>query len=191
MRKASSDYPGDRKFIELQEKYVQVFRDPISFDVDGNNSDGDDDDNDDGNGNNDEELNDEDTLGSNPSFGFSKIKLDDFDKQPSEGTDAKKESVDPTQEGTVVEVNPIEECEIMSTPENYTQWLERNKDLVRGIIDAITDEYLYDDLFGDNSSVRMKLSNQGPLTPDRMPTRASNAKVNCETFLLPLILVHE
>ncbi|GKC41903.1 retrovirus-related pol polyprotein from transposon TNT 1-94, partial [Tanacetum coccineum] len=34
MRKASSDYPGDGKFVELQEKYVQVFRDPISFDVD-------------------------------------------------------------------------------------------------------------------------------------------------------------
>nr|GEX07203.1 ulp1 protease family, C-terminal catalytic domain-containing protein [Tanacetum cinerariifolium] len=51
--------------------------------------------NDDGNGNNDEELNDEDTLGGNPSFGFSKIRLDDFEKQPSqEGTDAKKESGD-------------------------------------------------------------------------------------------------
>ncbi|GJZ57434.1 hypothetical protein Tco_0612928 [Tanacetum coccineum] len=108
MRKASLDYPGDQKFVELQEKYVQVFRDPISFDVDvnsidgGNDSDGDDDgngnndeelnvDNDDGNGNNDEELNDEDTLGRNPSFGFSKIGLDDFEKQPSqEGTDVGK-----------------------------------------------------------------------------------------------------
>ncbi|GKF57040.1 hypothetical protein Tco_0170577, partial [Tanacetum coccineum] len=76
IRKASSDYPGDQKFVELQEKYVQVFRDPISFDVGGNDSDGDDDgddDNDDGNGNNDEELNDKEPLGSNPSFGFSKI----------------------------------------------------------------------------------------------------------------------
>ncbi|GKD51468.1 hypothetical protein Tco_1280444, partial [Tanacetum coccineum] len=124
MRKASLDYPGDQKFVELQEKYVQVFIDPILFDVDvnsvddGDDSDGDDDnndgngnndeelndDNDDSNGNNDEELNDEDTSGSNPSFGFSKIGLDDFDKQPSlEGTNAEKESVDPTQEGTVVE----------------------------------------------------------------------------------------
>nr|GFB74923.1 hypothetical protein [Tanacetum cinerariifolium] len=102
------------------------------------------DDNDDGNGKNDEELNDEDTLCSNLSFGFSKIGLDDLDKQPSkERTDAKKESVNPTQEGTVVERNPAEECEIMSTPENYTQWLERNADLVREIFDAITDEYLY------------------------------------------------
>ncbi|GKD06126.1 hypothetical protein Tco_1181100, partial [Tanacetum coccineum] len=156
MRKASSDYPGDQKFVELQEKYVQVFTDPILFDVDvnsvddGDDSDGDDDnndgngnndeelndDNDDSNGNNDEELNDEDTSGSNPSFGFSKIGLDDFDKQPSlEGTDAEKESVDPTQEGIVV------------------------------------------DLFGDNS-VRKEVSNQGPLTPDRMPTRASNASAS-------------
>ncbi|GKA41719.1 hypothetical protein Tco_0734379 [Tanacetum coccineum] len=156
IRKASSDYTGDQKFVELQENYVQVFRDPISFDVDvnfvdgGNDSDGDDDgdddnddgngnnddelnnDNDDGNGNNDEELIDEDTLGRNPSFGFSKIRLDDFDKHPSqEGTDAEKESVDPTQEGT-------------------------------------------GDLFGDNS-VKMEVSNQGPPTPDRMLTRASNA----------------
>ncbi|GJZ52501.1 hypothetical protein Tco_0607016, partial [Tanacetum coccineum] len=214
MRKASSNYPGDQKFVKLQEKYVQVFKDPISFDVDvnsvdgGNNSDGDDDgdddnddgngnndeelnddnddgngnnyeelndDNDDGNGNNNEELNDEDTLGSNSSFGLSKIGLDDFYKQPSqEGTDAEKESVDPTQEGTVVEVNPAEECEIISTPENYTQWFERNTDLVGEIIDAITVEYLYGDLFGDNS-VRMEVSNQGPPTSDRMPTRASNA----------------
>ncbi|GJV71950.1 hypothetical protein Tco_1491945, partial [Tanacetum coccineum] len=73
--KASSDYPGDRKLVELQEKYVQVFIDPISFDVDVNSVD---------------KLNDEDTLGSNPSFGFSKIGLDDFDKQPSlEGTNVK------------------------------------------------------------------------------------------------------
>nr|GEU67768.1 peptidase C48, SUMO/sentrin/Ubl1 [Tanacetum cinerariifolium] len=169
IRKASLDYPGDRKFVELQEKYDQVFRDPISFDVDvnfvdgGNNSGGDDDmdddnddgnrnnneelndDNDDSNENNDEELNDEDILGSNPSFGFSKIGLDDFDKQPSqEGTDAEKESADPTQKGTVIEGNPAKEC---------------------------------GDLFGDNS-VRMKVSNQGSSTHDKMPTRASKASAS-------------
>nr|GEY10391.1 hypothetical protein [Tanacetum cinerariifolium] len=116
MRKASLDYPGDQKFVELQEKNVQVFKDPISSDVDvnsidgGNDSDGDDDGDDD---------NDHDTLGSNPSFGFSKIRLDDLDKQPSqEGTDAEKESVNPTQKGTVVEGNTTKGCEIMSTPEN-------------------------------------------------------------------------
>ncbi|GJQ98157.1 ulp1 protease family, C-terminal catalytic domain-containing protein [Tanacetum coccineum] len=85
-------------------------------------------------------------------------------KKPSqEGTDAEKESVDPTQEGTVVELNPAKECEIMSTPENYTQWLERNADL--------------GDLFGDNS-VRMEVSNQGSPTPDRIPARASNASAS-------------
>ncbi|GJY60866.1 hypothetical protein Tco_0461523, partial [Tanacetum coccineum] len=119
IRKASSDYPGDRKFVELQE------------------NDGDDDDNDD----------------------------DDFDKQPSEGTDAEKESVDPTQEGTVVEGNPAEECDIMNTLENYTQWLERNA-------------YL-GDLFGDNS-MRMEVSNKGLPTSDRMPTRASYASASPE-----------
>ncbi|GJZ61762.1 hypothetical protein Tco_0617899 [Tanacetum coccineum] len=53
IRKASSDYTCDQKFVELQENYVKVFRDPISFDVDvnsvddGNDSDGDDDGDDD------------------------------------------------------------------------------------------------------------------------------------------------
>ncbi|GJV68634.1 hypothetical protein Tco_1484143, partial [Tanacetum coccineum] len=74
MRKASSAYPGDGKFVELQAKYVQVFRDPISFDVDMdvvNESNGDDDNDNDGDGNGDEEdANDGDENGSNPSFGF-------------------------------------------------------------------------------------------------------------------------
>nr|GEU83260.1 hypothetical protein [Tanacetum cinerariifolium] len=88
IRKASSDYPGDGKLVELQEKYVKVFRDPISFDVDvdaGNDRNGDDDwddDNDnDSDGNGDEEdvnEGDKDPNGSNPSFRFSKISLDDF-----------------------------------------------------------------------------------------------------------------
>ncbi|GJY14963.1 ulp1 protease family, C-terminal catalytic domain-containing protein [Tanacetum coccineum] len=95
MRKASSDYPGDGKFVELQAKYVQVFRDPISFDVDMdvvNESNGDDDNDNDGDGNGDEE----DPNGSNPRFGFSKISLNDFgnDSGPTE-----KESVDPAEQG--------------------------------------------------------------------------------------------
>nr|GEW70800.1 hypothetical protein [Tanacetum cinerariifolium] len=40
MKKASSDYPGDQKFVELQEKYVQVFRYLISFNDDVNSVDG-------------------------------------------------------------------------------------------------------------------------------------------------------
>nr|GFA55531.1 hypothetical protein [Tanacetum cinerariifolium] len=116
MRKASSDYPSDGMFLKLQEKYVQVFRDPILFDVDvsftdgGNDSDGDDD-NDLDNGITYGELNDKDPSGSNLGFGFRKVNLDDFDKQPSGSK------------------------------------------------------------FG-----RMEVLNQGPLTPDRMPTRASNTK---------------
>ncbi|GKF48976.1 hypothetical protein Tco_0142227, partial [Tanacetum coccineum] len=141
MRKASSVYPGDVKFVELQEKYIQVFRDPISFDVDvssvdgGNDSDGDDD-NDQGNGNSDEDLNDKDPSVSNPSFGFSKVSLDDFDKQPSgSGKSPKnqvveKESVDPTVQETVVEEIPAEEYEITCTPESYMQWLDENADFV-------------------------------------------------------------
>nr|GEW07260.1 hypothetical protein [Tanacetum cinerariifolium] len=110
MRKASSDYPGDRKLLELQEKYVKMFRDPISFDVDvdaGNDRNGDDDwddDNDnDSDGNGDEEdvnEGDKDPNGSNPSFGFRKINLDDFhnDSGPT-----RIESVDPTEKETIVE----------------------------------------------------------------------------------------
>nr|GFA14821.1 hypothetical protein [Tanacetum cinerariifolium] len=149
MRKASSDCPGDRKFIELQEKYVQVFRDPISFDVDvdaGNDCNGDDDGDDDNDndydGNEDEEdVNEGDKYpnGSNSSFGISKISLDDF-RNNSGPTGI--ESVDPTEQETVVEVNPAEECELMSTPENYTQWLDKNADLVGEVIDSITAEYL-------------------------------------------------
>nr|GEW99307.1 hypothetical protein [Tanacetum cinerariifolium]GEX01541.1 hypothetical protein [Tanacetum cinerariifolium] len=112
MRKASSDYPGDGKLVELQEKYVKVFRDPISFDVDvdvdaGNDrnrdDDWDDDNDNDSDGNGDEEdVNDgdKDPNRSNPSFGFSKISLDDFcnDSGPT-GI----ESVDPTEQETIVE----------------------------------------------------------------------------------------
>ncbi|GJZ11370.1 hypothetical protein Tco_0546129, partial [Tanacetum coccineum] len=50
LRKANSDYHGDGKFVELQEKYVQVFKDPISFDVGMNSVDGDD-----GDGNGDDD----------------------------------------------------------------------------------------------------------------------------------------
>ncbi|GKC15326.1 hypothetical protein Tco_1012108, partial [Tanacetum coccineum] len=105
---------------------------------------------------------DKDPNGSNMSFGFTKISLDDFgnDSGPTE-----KEPVDPTEQGTVVEGNLAEECEIISTPENYTQWLERNADLVGETIDSIT----AGDLFSDNS-VTMEVMN----TPERMLTSVSN-----------------
>ncbi|GKG30961.1 hypothetical protein Tco_0423449, partial [Tanacetum coccineum] len=55
LRKANSDYHGDGKFIELQEKYVQVFKDHISFDVGMHFVDGNDGDDDDGDGNGDDD----------------------------------------------------------------------------------------------------------------------------------------
>nr|GFA46346.1 ulp1 protease family, C-terminal catalytic domain-containing protein [Tanacetum cinerariifolium] len=168
MRKASSDYPGDQKFIELQEKYVQVFRDPISFDVDvdarndcNGDDDGDDDNDNDYDGNGDEEdVNEGDKYpnGSNSSFGFSKISLDDF-RNDSDPTGI--ESVDPTAQETVVEVNPAEECELMSTSENYTQWLDKNADLVGE-----------GDLFGDNSATLESMNQE--ITPEKLSTQKAS-----------------
>nr|GEV94647.1 hypothetical protein [Tanacetum cinerariifolium] len=90
IRKASSDYPDGGNDNDGDDK-----GDDDNDDGNENNDEELNDDNDDGNRNNDEELNDKDTLGSNLSFGFSKIGLDDLDKQPSqEGTDAEKESGD-------------------------------------------------------------------------------------------------
>ncbi|GJR74562.1 hypothetical protein Tco_0086927 [Tanacetum coccineum] len=92
MREASLEYPSDGKFLALHEKYVNLFKDPISFNDDGNGDNGGDDDDrngdndedddaNDGDGNGDEEdanEGDKDPNGSNPSFGFTKISLDDF-----------------------------------------------------------------------------------------------------------------
>nr|GEV91022.1 hypothetical protein [Tanacetum cinerariifolium] len=187
MRKVSSDYPGDRKFVKLQEKYVQVFKDPISFDVDvnsvdgGNDRDGDDDgddDNDDGNGNNDEELNDDNDDGNGNNDEELNDDNDDGNRNNYEElNDYNDDGIGNNDEELNDEDTLAKECEIMSTPENYTQWLERNADLVGEIIDAITEEYLYGDLFGDNY-VRMEVLNQVLLASDRMPTRASNASAS-------------
>ncbi|GJT56812.1 hypothetical protein Tco_0991866 [Tanacetum coccineum] len=159
MRKASLKCPGDGKFVSLQEKYVNLFKDPISFNDDGNRDNvGDDDDE---NGDDDGNV-DEDPNGSNPSFGFSKISLEDFS---NDMVPAKKHKVvegNPTDQRTVVEGNQDEECEIMSTPENFTQWLDKNVDLVGE-----------GDLFGDNSATR-ELMNKGPVTPERMPTQKAS-----------------
>ncbi|GJS40898.1 vacuolar-sorting receptor 1-like protein [Tanacetum coccineum] len=167
MRKASLKCPGDGKFVALHEKYVNLFKDPISFKDDGNGDNvGDDDDEngDDDDGNVDEEdvnEGDKDPNGSNPSFGFSKISLKDFgnDRGP-----AKKDKVvegNPTEQGTVVEGNQDEECEIMSTPENFTQWLDKNVDLVGE-----------GDLFGDNSA-SLELMNQ-EIIPEKLPTQKAS-----------------
>ncbi|GKA24671.1 hypothetical protein Tco_0710704, partial [Tanacetum coccineum] len=148
-----------------------IRKDSLVYPDGGNDSDGDDDND---QGNVDEDLNDKEPLGSNPSFGFSKVNLDDFDKPSGSGKSPKNQVVEKES------VNPsVQEYEILSTPESYTQWLERNADLVGEMIDSITDEYLYGDLFGQNL-VTMEVLNQGPLTPDRMPIRASKVSPSPE-----------
>nr|GFC11934.1 hypothetical protein [Tanacetum cinerariifolium] len=126
-----------RQEIELIDQVLGILglHDPISFNDDRNGDNDEDDDANDGNGNGvDEDGNldvngegDKDPSGSNPSFGFSKIRLDDFGngsgKSPNNPV-VEKVSVDPTVERTIVEGTPAEEYEIMRTPENYTQWLE-------------------------------------------------------------------
>ncbi|GJR50950.1 hypothetical protein Tco_1401471 [Tanacetum coccineum] len=187
MRKARLENPGDGKFIGLHEKYFNLFKDPISFeddgngnnvgdDDDGNGDDGDDGDDDanDGDGNvdeNDANECDKNPNGSNQSFGFNKISLDDFgnDSGPTES-----EPVDPTKQGTVVDVNTAEEgentvenCGIMSSPEEFTQWLNKNVNLVGEACDSIVTEYLHGDLFGDNSAAREALNEV--VTPQIQP----------------------
>nr|GEW28814.1 hypothetical protein [Tanacetum cinerariifolium] len=80
----------------------------------------------DGNGN-EEDVNegDKDPNGSNPSFGLSKISLEDFGNDSGPTEKDKVVEGNPTEQGTIVEGNEAEECEIMSTPENFTQWLEK------------------------------------------------------------------
>ncbi|GJY29139.1 hypothetical protein Tco_0404906 [Tanacetum coccineum] len=96
MRKASSDYPGDGKFVELQAKYVQVFRDPISFDVDMDV-----------------------VMKSNGDVIMIMMVIGNGVKKMR--NDESVDPVDPAEQEIVVEGDPAEECQIMSTPENYTQ----------------------------------------------------------------------
>nr|GEX32999.1 hypothetical protein [Tanacetum cinerariifolium] len=120
---------SEKEFVALHEKYVNLFKDLISFEDDGNRDNvGDDDDengDDDGgnvdndandcDGNGDEEdMNegDKDPNGSNPSFGFSNISLEDF------GNDS-----------------------------------EKNVDLVGEVIDCVTAEYLYATLEAMNQEI--------------------------------------
>nr|GEV80163.1 hypothetical protein [Tanacetum cinerariifolium] len=166
-------------FLETSEKeYVNIFKDLISFKYDGNEDNvGDDDDEnrddddgnvdndaDDGYGNKDEEYvneGDKDPNGSNLSFGFSKISLEDFDNDRGPAKKDKVVEGNPTEQGTVVEGNQAEECEIMSTPENFTQWLDKNVDLVGE-----------GDLFGDNT-VTLKAMNQ-EITLEKLPTQKAS-----------------
>nr|GEV13265.1 hypothetical protein [Tanacetum cinerariifolium] len=178
MRKTSLKCPSDGKFVALHEKYVNLFKDPISFEDDGNgdnvgDENGDDDENrddDGGNVNNDvndcdvnrdsEDVNegDKDPNGSNPTFGFSKTSLEDFGNDSGLAEKDKAVEGNPTEQRTVVEGNEAEEGEIMSTPENFTQWLEKNVDLVGE-----------GDLFGDNSTTLEAMNQE--ITPKKLPTQ--------------------
>nr|GEU52148.1 hypothetical protein [Tanacetum cinerariifolium] len=152
MRKSSLKCPGDGKFVALHEKYVNLFKDPIPFEDYGNGDNvGDDDD--DENGDDDGDPN-----GSNPSFGFSKISLENFGNNSGPTEKDKVVEGNPTEQGTVVEGNEAEEGEIMSTPENFTQWLEKNVDLVGE-----------GDLFGDNSGTLEAMNQE--ITPEKLPTQ--------------------
>nr|GFA50412.1 hypothetical protein [Tanacetum cinerariifolium] len=107
---------------------------PLTFLINGDDDGGnvDNDANDcDGNGD-EEDVNegDKDPNGSNPSFGFSKISLEDFGNDSGPAEIDKAVEGNPTEQGTVIEGNEAEKGEIMSTPKNFTQWLEKNVDLV-------------------------------------------------------------
>nr|GEZ82373.1 hypothetical protein [Tanacetum cinerariifolium] len=189
MRKASLKCPGNGKFVALHEKHVNLFKDLISFKDDGNGDNvGDDDDEnrDDDGGNVDNDANDcdgnrdkedvnegdKDPNGSNLSFGFSKISLENFGNDSGLAEKDKVVEGNPTEQGTVVERNEAEECETMSTPENFTQWLEKNVNLVGEVIDSITAEYLYGDLFGDNSATLEAMNQE--ITPEKLKDNKDN-----------------
>nr|GFA82573.1 ulp1 protease family, C-terminal catalytic domain-containing protein [Tanacetum cinerariifolium] len=116
------------------------------------------------NGNRDEEdvnEGDKDPNGSNLSFGFSKISLEDFSNDSGLAKKDKVVERNPTEQGTIIEGNEAEECEIMSTLENFTQCLEKNVDLVEE-----------GDIFGDKSAT-LKAMNQ-EITPEKLPTQKAS-----------------
>nr|GEZ22053.1 hypothetical protein [Tanacetum cinerariifolium] len=153
LRKASLDYTSDGKFLDLHEKYVQLFKDPISFNDDGNGDNDSDDDANDGDGNrdndSDDDANDDDGNGDDDTGNGDDddgnedddagvdddVNEDDDDNVDDNGGSKKqvesmeKQSVDPTDpfgEENVFE----EENDITCTPESYTQWLDENADFI-------------------------------------------------------------
>nr|GEY74423.1 hypothetical protein [Tanacetum cinerariifolium] len=101
------------------EDYVNLFKDPISFEDDGNgdnvsddDENGEDDENrDDDGGNVNNDVNDCDVNGDSE---------DDFGNDSGLAEKDKAVEGNTTEQGTVVEGNEAEEGEIMSTPENFT-----------------------------------------------------------------------
>ncbi|GJU45033.1 hypothetical protein Tco_1202299 [Tanacetum coccineum] len=170
LRKANSDYHGDGKFVELQEKYVQVFKDPISFDVGMNSVDGDDGDDDDGDGNGDDDgTRDDDARGD------SDVNRDDDNADSRNDDDGNRNeddagNGDDEDGGYIVE----ESDEITCTPESFSQWIDANSDFVLEQIDCVVDEYLYGDAL-DAVAEDMRRNNEGTVTPERLVTRHSKA----------------
>ncbi|GJV53921.1 hypothetical protein Tco_1449662, partial [Tanacetum coccineum] len=196
LRKANSDYHGDGKFVELQEKYVQVFKDPISFDVGMNSVDGDDgDDDDDGDGNGDDDgtrdddargdsdvnrdddnadsRNDDDVGGDGNGNEDDAGNGDDEDggcKSIEKQVDATTKEVDATTKevDATTKENVVEESdEITCTPESFSQWIDANSDFVLEQIDCVVDEYLYGDAL-DAVAEDMRRNNEGTVTPERL-----------------------
>ncbi|GJZ39710.1 hypothetical protein Tco_0586273 [Tanacetum coccineum] len=204
LRKANSYYHGDGKFVELQEKYVQVFKDPISFDVGMNSVDGDDGDDDDGDGNGDDDgTRDDDARGDsdvNRDDDNADSRNDDDVGGDGNGNDEEggcksiEKQVDATTkevDATTKEVdaktkevnaktkeNVVEESdEITCTPESFSQWIDANSDFILEQIDCVVDEYLYGDALDAIAEVAedMQRNNEGTVTPERLVTRHSKA----------------
>nr|GEW61021.1 PH-interacting protein [Tanacetum cinerariifolium] len=181
-KKASLEYPGDGKFLDLHETYVKLFKNPISFDVDGNGDndedDGDDDaddvdqNEDDEDGNLDDDVRNVDDVGNgddggNVGVGRNKAVQENETIQENETVEEnetvqKNETIEEQQdeEHLVVE-EAVEENEILSTPETYTQWLDRNANFVGegNVLDQVLEN--------------TKVVNACPVTPERMPTHLS------------------
>ncbi|GKA90401.1 ulp1 protease family, C-terminal catalytic domain-containing protein, partial [Tanacetum coccineum] len=182
---ASLEYHGDGRFLKIHEKYVQLFKEPISFnddDVGSRNDDGNGDD--DGNGNGDDESNDKD--GGNGDEKEEPVEDDGGNRDGNENGDGDdvdggrkssdaftekqvestvKQSVDPTRKEKVVDE---EAFEITCTPESYMQWLDENADF-GDALNAIDEDLL-----------RIEDSDAGPLTPERLATCASKASLSLE-----------
>ncbi|GJR63411.1 hypothetical protein Tco_1505573 [Tanacetum coccineum] len=141
IKKASLENHGDGKFLDLHEKYVKLFKNPISLDVDGNRDndedDGDDDAYDVDRNRDDEDGNLDDDVGNvydvgngydcgNVSVGRNKAIQENETIQDNETikdneTVQENETVEEQQdeEHLVIE-EAVEENEILSTPETYT-----------------------------------------------------------------------
>ncbi|GJX60901.1 hypothetical protein Tco_0292291 [Tanacetum coccineum] len=129
----------------MLEEYMRKAH-PISFEDDGNGNNVEDDDD----GNEDDDANDGDG-------NVDENDANECDKNPN-GSNQTEEAE-----------NTVENYVIMSSPEEFTQWLNKNVNLVGETCDSIVAEYLHGDLFGDNSAAR-EASNE-VVIPQIQPTQ--------------------